>query len=253
MMSHPTWRAGFGLLVVGAGAAGQVGAAERPIVRAVRTNSPVKIDGRLDEPAWRRAEVIRLRRADGKADAQRKTELRVLWDADFLYIGFVCEDRDVWTAHRGRDSAMWTEDVVEAFIDVNGDEKTYVELEINPTNDLFDAFFLGRRGPHLLAWNPAIKHAVAVNGSVNVRGDRDREWSGELALPLPDLDVGRKIPLPRRPIHEGLRWRINFYRVNSSAGEIEFQAWAPTPSGDFHDTTIYGWLEFVNEPVRRDE
>ena len=57
----------------------------------------------------------------------------------------------------------------------------------------------------------------------------------------------------RRPIKEGLRWRINFYRVNSSAGEIEFQAWAPTPSGDFHDTTIYGWLEFVNEPVRQRE
>ena len=125
-------------------------AKKRPVVRAVRAASSVKVDGRLDERAWRSAEPIRLRRADGKADAARKTELRLLWDDDYLYLGFVCEDTDAWTAHRGRDAAMWTEDVVEAFIDVNGDERTYAELEINPTNDLFDAFFLGRRGPHLL-------------------------------------------------------------------------------------------------------
>src|SRR5262249_44744708 len=135
-------------------------AGEVPEMRVKKAAGEVKIDGKLDEAAWKGAAAVKLRKADGRGDAARGTTVRCLWDEQYLYLGFECEDPDIWTAHRGRDAFLWTEDVVEAFIDVDPSEPGYVELEVSPRGDLFDGLFLAHRNKVLMSWNPDIKVAV---------------------------------------------------------------------------------------------
>src|SRR5437868_14973054 len=62
-----------------------------PSVRIVRAKAAPKIDGKLDDPAWQDAAVIsELTQADphpGAAPTER-TEVRLLYDQDYLYIAF---------------------------------------------------------------------------------------------------------------------------------------------------------------------
>lgn len=70
---------------------------ERKVVRMVRTVTPPVIDGRLDEEAWRQADVItdfhQIRPGDG-ATPSEPTEVYLLYDDDAFYIGARMHDSD---------------------------------------------------------------------------------------------------------------------------------------------------------------
>jgi len=221
-------------------------AAERkgaPEVRARKAAGAITVDGKLDEAAWKDAAEVRLRSADGKADAGRRTTVRIAHDGKCLYLAFTCEDPDIWTAHRGRDSHMWTEDVVECFIDVDPGDPRYVELEVNPRGDLFDGIFFAHRRDVLMAWNPDIRVAVSVDGTVDARGDRDRSWTAEMAIPAGDLTPSPGVGRPGAEIRPGASWGINFYRNENSGKSSELQAWAPVVN-DFHAAELFGRIVF---------
>ena len=61
-----------------------------PMARAVRRTSPITLDAKLDEPAWQVAqpitEFVQVDPDEGKPATQR-TDVRILYDDDALYIG----------------------------------------------------------------------------------------------------------------------------------------------------------------------
>jgi hypothetical protein len=64
-------------------------------VTAVRA-AALAVDGRLDEPAWQRAAPISnfyQRERNEGLPATERTEVRVLYDDQRLYVGFRCVDR----------------------------------------------------------------------------------------------------------------------------------------------------------------
>src|SRR5262249_4416434 len=91
-------------------------------VHAARAAHPPTIDGRLDDPAWAAAPVfagfILNQPTEGGAGSER-TELRVLYDDAYLYIGFDCKDSQPATISRSlarRDNEP-ASDYVAVFID----------------------------------------------------------------------------------------------------------------------------------------
>jgi len=66
-------------------------------LEAVRTSEPIVVDGRLDEPAWARAPVatdfIQQEPVEGAISTER-SEVRVLYDDDALYVGGTFYDSD---------------------------------------------------------------------------------------------------------------------------------------------------------------
>jgi hypothetical protein len=62
-----------------------------------KTSKPIKLDGKLDEPAWKTAPSTGMfvNTVTGEA-AQPNTEAKLLWDNQNLYIGFENADTDVW-------------------------------------------------------------------------------------------------------------------------------------------------------------
>jgi len=68
-----------------------------PVVQAVRSNTPIVIDGRLDEEAWLRAPAATTftqRDPDEGKPATELTELRLAYDDAALYVGARLHDRE---------------------------------------------------------------------------------------------------------------------------------------------------------------
>jgi hypothetical protein len=207
-----------------------------------RAGGPIQIDGVLAESAWDRAERAGplVRSLDGKR-ASAATEARLLWDDEALYVAFLCEDPNVSGAFFGDDEKLYTSNVVEIFLDASGDGSRYDEIEVAPTNALFDASFSGgpRQGMDL-SWSSHARHAVHVDGTLNDSRDVDRGWTVELAIPFASL-TGMPRPQPQR----GDRWKFNLYRLRQGPGQPgEGQAYSPPMRGDFHALDRFATLRF---------
>ncbi|MFH1808527.1 MAG: carbohydrate-binding family 9-like protein, partial [Pseudomonadota bacterium] len=122
------------------------GGRDLPEAVALPTGGSITIDGALNEPGWASAQRLGpFVNYHGRGTPSNGTTARVLYDDKNLYLGFDCQDRDIWTSFRTRDDPIYNEEAVEIFIDVDGDLNTYVELQQSPANVHFDAAFVGRR------------------------------------------------------------------------------------------------------------
>lgn len=104
------WAFGLPLLLAAAGGCSSPPAPEPPReeVTALRTEAPIALDGKLDEPAWRDAPAYALLhyRNEFKGETPDVQEffrngvveagtIRLLWDETNLYVGFELTDRDI--------------------------------------------------------------------------------------------------------------------------------------------------------------
>jgi hypothetical protein len=206
-----------------------------------RATGPILIDGVLAESAWNRAERAGpfVRSLDGKP-CEVQTVARLLWDDDNLYVAFQAEDPDISTPFTRDDEPLYTSNVVEIFLNPSGDLTRYDEIELAPSNALFDASFTGRRQGMDLSWSSRAKHAVHLDGTLNDSRDVDRGWTAELAIPFASL-TGMPAPHPRR----GDRWRFNLYRLRQNPAQRgEGQAYSPPMVGDFHALDRFATMRF---------
>ncbi len=212
-----------------------------PIAQTVvyRTSKPIRIDGILDEPEWRMAAPLELK--DIKGRSAPKTFARLLWDDRYLYIAFECEDEDIWATKTKRDDFLWEEEVVEVFIDPDGDGLNYYEFQVNPLGTQIDLLIPDavegvKHGKKNAEWNcQGWLSAVKVRGTVNKRDDTDEGWTIETAIPLSELT--RPASLAPRP---GAGWRLNLYRIDR-------------PKGKENDPLLLSWskcLVWFHEPER---
>ncbi|MBN2495028.1 MAG: hypothetical protein JXR96_10590, partial [Deltaproteobacteria bacterium] len=214
-----------------------------------RSTGPVELDGRPDEQAWKKAPSTgRFVHTMTGAPAAQRTHLRALWDDDFLYLAFEMEDRDVWSELDGRDAELWKQEAVEVFLDADRDGRDYVELQVGPRGNLFDAYLPAPRA-NQNDWNSGARAEVSIAGSLNKRDDADQGWSVELAIPWKDCG-GRKQPAVARP-SIGDVWHANFFRLDQPAdGPQQAAAWSPPRRADFHALDRFGELVFADAQGR---
>jgi len=221
-----------------------------PEYRVQRAPSPITIDGRLNEPAWEAGASLWLRDNLTGEEPQQATSVKLLWDDDYLYAGFECEDTDAWSTYTEHDDPLYNEEVVELFIDPCGLLRVYFELQVSPRNVSFDSIVLNDggkrgegRGPNfqgVTMWTcHGMEHEVVVRGDPTRRGTNDQGWTVELAVPFSQL-----ISAPNIPPKPGDAWRANIYRIDHATDYSEFTAWSPTGMHDFHITEAFGTLVF---------
>jgi len=96
-------------------------------VKAIRANSGIRIDGKLDEADWQRAvpisDFFRIEPRQG-GDYNYQTEVRVLFDDKYLYIGAHCKDS------LGRKGVR----VQDLRRDFNGAENDLFGIQLDPQN-----------------------------------------------------------------------------------------------------------------------
>ncbi len=215
-----------------------------------RTTAPIKLDGRLDEADWKRASEFSLVETNTAGPVPLKSTVRMLWDDTYLYVGFFCEDPDAWATLTEEDDPLWTEEVVELFIDPDGNGYNYYELEINPINQKVDLFIInaGRRlDGRYTAWIDwdfkNLKSAVYVEGDGKNAGTKDTYWSVEVAVPFEDL-----WEMPVVPPKDGDMWRFNAYRIErgdpNKKDDDFYAAFSPTYRPSFHTPWQFGKITF---------
>ena len=221
------------------------------------------VDADLERPAWAGAEwTPRFAQAETGRLASLATQAALLWDEQALYAAFRLEERDVWTTGLDRTALLWEENAVGIAVAGPG---AWYELCISPANRTSEVFFVWkdayRRGgrydtpefdlttqrpmvfggdagpvhPRGLRWGfldwhlPGLRSAVRIDGTLDQRGDVDRGWTVEIALPWAGLDRVAAEPGPPR---DGDCWPISLARVQMIDQRAQRYAavWQPYPT-----------------------
>lgn len=189
-------------------------AAERTVI-AHETEEPIVVDGALDEVTWSFAEVaadfIQSEPAQGEL-ATEPTEVRILFDADNLYVGVICFD-----SHPEKIVAK------NLRVDFSPREEDFFEI-------LLDPFASSREGLLFITTPSAAKRdeQLSNGGKVsNVSWDavwdvKTRRnsvgWTAEIRIPFKTLRYDQKSTEP---------WKINFGRQVRRTNEVTH--WSEIP------------------------
>ncbi len=221
---------------------------------------PIVIDGVLSERAWRRAawtdDFVDIE-GDIRPVPRFRTRAKMLWDSTYLYIGAELTEPNVWATLTKRDTVIFYDNDFEVFMDPNGDNLEYYEMEMNALNTVWD-LFLDRPyrdgGKARDAWDiVGLKTAVCVHGTLNNPADRDTGWTVEIAMPWKALGEFAHRGVPPAA---GDQWRINFsrveWRVETAGGTTrkipgtkeDNWVWSPQGVVDMHQPEMWGYLQF---------
>lgn len=229
-----------------------------------RTDTPWTLDGRLDKPAWDAApwtdDFVDIE-GDAQPRPRFRTRAKMLWDDDYFYIGAELEEPHVWGTLTEHDSIIFQDNDFEVFIDPDGDNHDYYEIEINALNTTWDLRLVKPYrdgGPALNEWEvPGMRTAVHVDGTLNEAHDTDRGWSVEMAIPWAALGEFARRPAPPA---DGDQWRVNFSRVEWDIEIVDGQyrkipnrpehnwVWSPQGVIDMHRPERWGYVQFSAAP-----
>ncbi len=220
-----------------------------------RVGDAIEIDGRLDEASWQAAALSEefVRYYDG-AVTNLSTQAKFLWDDSYLYIGFICEDPDVWATFMNRDDFLWNEEVVEILCDPDGNDLNYFEIQVNPLETLLDLtldkpYYQG--GTADFSWTvDSLFAGVHVAGTLNDSSDTDTSWTCEVAIPFDEIAFAG--PTLNFPPIDGESWRILVTRYDYERGGeeyVEISAWNQTDSRGFHVPEKFGRIIFSEDVV----
>ena len=162
------------------------------MVPVSRRNSPVKIDGNLDEEAWRSAQFVTpFLTLKGKHEPVEETRVKVLYDNDAWYIGVEAMTEHAWSKLvadvRTRDGAVWQDDSVELFLAPPNAE--YYHLVVNSIGTLYDA--------------RSRNTAFDSGAEIKTRTLKDR-YVVEMRIPVK--------PMEQSAIRDGAVWQLHFGR-----------------------------------------
>ncbi len=168
-------------------------------VYRLQPGESIDLDGVLDEALWDRPEpasdFIQVD-PDNGAPATERTEVRIVYSADALYMGVVCYDRSpegMMGNTMLRDAALSSGDRFMWIFDTYLDERSGYFFEINPSGSMGDSLVF-----------PA--------------GEQQRAWDGIWTARIRRTEIGwiAEIEIPFRTLNfnpDGVAWGINFQRT----------------------------------------
>ncbi len=185
----------------------------------------------MPQADWSGVPSVRLRDTVTGGTVREMTSVQACWNEQGLLVRFACEDSYILSDFTRRDEPLYEQDVVELFIDEEGDGRQYMELEVSPRGIVFDA-------------------RISNDGSGKPQGiQADTGWDADgLAVKVETPAAGSRayeLFLPaaefRSPLRKGLKWRVNAYRIDHAPGrDPELQAWSPTGKPWFHVPERFG-------------
>jgi hypothetical protein len=240
--------------------------ANTPAIRVPLADVTPKVSADENDPAWVNAAVISefgLALRSPPSDRPLPTQVRLLWDHDWLYIRFISTGPEPYSPYgKEHDARHYRGDAVEVFLDPVGDGKQYFEFQQSPVGGLLDQNTLlttdarsdadGRLTPAVLQkdyWPnlgfdmPGVRNGVGI-----VRKDDQYTWVADFAFPAAGIlkRTGKKN-------YEPMTLRLNLIRYHYT-GPLEdanrkliAMNWSPVVFGCPHQSPVaMGTIELVN-------
>jgi uncharacterized protein (DUF362 family) len=212
-------------------------AGEKPEAHAAPLGQDeIKLDGRIEEPAWGRAKAIAWETDYAGKPSGISTKVRFLWAKDGLYALIELSGAGL-NVDTGRPSdverqGLYNEDCAEIFLTPDPAlPKRYYEIELGPFGHFFDIAIDRDKGKQDTAWSSGLKV-----GTRRDPGAHTAVIEAELTAPAitSALTAGARLPL-------------GLYRMEGK-GDRRYLAWSPprTAKPNFHVPEAFGVL--VIEP-----
>jgi hypothetical protein len=207
-----------------------------PAMNAVRVQgAPPVIDGNLNDPAWEYAPVatdfVQVEPHEGRSASER-TEVRVLYDDEALYVAFRAWDSqpDSIVGQLTRRDQQSYSDRVHVMVDSYHDRRTAFHFAVNPVGVKTDLYryndFQEDTG-----WDAVWDVATRVD---------DQGWTAEFRVPLSQLRFSSA------PVQT---WGINFAREIARRNELA--VWAPLSPRDQSIVSRAGELQGIRDLYTR--
>ena len=244
----------LGLFAVTLGASAQTKPGSANVATALRATEVPTLDGDvLGDPAWKNAppitSFVQEQPVEGQP-ASEKTEVRVIFTADTLYVGVVLYDSDpggIIVSDARRDAPMDDTDSFQMIVDTYRDRQNGFVFGTNPAGVEYDGQVTneGQGGGGLgfgqmqsagsgSGFNINWDGAWTVRSKISAQG-----WSTEFAIPFRTL---------RYPAATEQAWGINFQRNIRRKNERAF--WAPIPRQfNLYRLSLAGSLTGVQTPA----
>lgn len=167
-------------------------------IRAVRTDQPIKLDGILDEAIWKHDAPVTgflQREPDRGVDPRQRTEVRVAFDDDALYVGARMYDTapDSIRVRLGRRDSDPGSDMFGLLLDPFHDKRTGYYFAVNAAGTLMDGVLLNDD------WDDD-----SWDGVWHGHAHRDEQgWTCEMKIPFSQL---------RFRVTDPMVWGISFKR-----------------------------------------
>ncbi|MGL4956358.1 MAG: carbohydrate-binding family 9-like protein [Bacteroidales bacterium] len=183
-----------------------------------KTTHNVVIDGNLTDEEWGKVEWMDTF-ADIEGEKMPKpffaTRAKMMWDDKYFYIAAELKDNHLWADITARDAVIFHNNDFEVFIDPQGDNHHYMEIEINALNTVWDLMLpkpYKNGGNAVDSWDiVGMKSAVKIYGTLNDPSDIDSMWTVEIALPWSALG---EMAFHEGAPHDKEVWRLSFSRVH---------------------------------------
>ena len=212
------------------------------------------MDGKLDEPAWRRAVEIPIQFERYEKWGGPKATVRLLWDSKFLYAGFEVSDANIIAPIMKRDESVWEYDCVELFLMSDRQTGTYWEIEISPTGSILDYLCSKKTNQwgsdfHTGETVQGLRIGRMVRGTANQAGDVDSGYTIEVAVPFDQLPGFEKGAAKNDQIH-ALLCRVNndsgkANESTTSLAQLPYATW-------FHNIWAYQPFKLVTKIPKPD-
>jgi hypothetical protein len=181
-----------------------------------KTTKPILIDGKDTEEDWKNtAFTSKFIDIEGVKIPHFDTQVKMLWDDDYLYVYAHLKEEHIWGDITQRDAVIFYNNDFEVFISPSNDTHNYGEIEINALGTVWDLVLnkpYNVGGKPKNQWNlDDLKSAVHIEGTLNNPNDKDQYWSVEMAIPLNAFAELKN--RPKIKPKDGEQWRINFSRV----------------------------------------
>jgi len=225
-----------------------------------RTTGTIIIDGDLDEKDWKDALPVGKLLVFPTRDAETDeiTTAKMLWDDKNIYIAFHSQDRHISATRTQRNSDVYNDDCVEAFLSpFPSSPKIYSNFEINALGSILCGLHLEKKMEDLKAapgaldrdslntfWlPPRVQIGRSHKGTMNDDSDLDSWWIIEISIPF---DVFYYLGQENRP-KPGDIWRFNLYRLGGKTDVYRRNLFFIPEGKNNHTPESYGQLIFSNK------
>lgn len=199
-----------------------------------KTNTKIKIDGILDDEAWKSTDVAKnfwMMTPMDTSQSEAPTEMRLTYDEHFLYISAICYEKI-------KDKGFVVESLKRDFSFGNNDN-LWVILE--PFNDLTNGFVFGVNAA-------GAQFDGIISEGTNLNANWDNKWFSETKYHGDHWIFEAAIPFKTLRYKAGVtKWGLNFSRLDLKSGEKS--TWAKIPRQYFSITLAYtGTMNWETPP-----
>ncbi len=205
-----------------------------------RITNSIVIDGDLSD--WKSPFIGPFVIHNSALKATQETYVSLSWDNENLFLAYKCIDSKIIGSVKKHDAPIFkSDDLVELFIDPDGDSKYYIEIGVNAFSSNYD-MIINCISPLCGGWS--MDMALDILGMKTTSKFTTDGYNVEIKIPFLSLNAIKKAGFTTPIV--GTKWKGNLFRIDygNTPEYLALQSYKSLQFG-FHQSQEFAVFEFV--------